>query len=323
MPIRDWTASRRRFLAGLTVAPAGFVPHGAQADASLQTMVAPEDSVCVLTPQSIEGPFYVDPKLVRADITEGRDGVTLRLRLRVVEAGPCTPVAGARIDIWHCDARGLYSGYPGQGDDRTIDTSGQTFLRGTQTTDAGGFVMFDTIYPGWYIGRATHIHFKTFLDQRNVLIGQIYLPDALSEFIYTNVPAYTGRAAERLVVNANDGIATEQDLHRRAFCAIKEEKDHYLASLTLGVDRSADAHSERRNAAANGRPEYPEPSSPSAPGPRPPPGFGPAPGRSVNGMPPPPGIAGFPPAQRYGYGGATVVFAGQNQRAGTAGTGEW
>ncbi|SFM72163.1 Dioxygenase [Methylobacterium pseudosasicola] len=104
--------------------------------------------MCVLTPQSIEGPFYVDPKLVRIDITEGRDGIPLRLRLRVIHAGPCTPVADARIDIWHCDARGLYSGYPGQGDDRSIDTSGQTFLRGTQTTDSEGCATFDTIYPG-------------------------------------------------------------------------------------------------------------------------------------------------------------------------------
>ncbi|MGE7157141.1 hypothetical protein ACQKJ1_25815 [Methylorubrum rhodesianum] len=83
----------------------------------------------------------------------------MRLRLRVIEAGPCTPVAGARVDVWHSDARGLYSGYPGQGDDRAVDTSGQTFLRGTQMTDEGGWVSFETIYPGWYAGRATHIHF--------------------------------------------------------------------------------------------------------------------------------------------------------------------
>lgn len=294
MHIRTWTASRRRFLTGLTVAPASLVPHSAQSAASPHATAVPEDSVCVLTPQSVEGPFYVDPKLVRADITEGRNGIPLRLRLRVIEAGPCTPVAGARIDIWHCDARGLYSGYPGQGDDRSIDTSGQTFLRGTQTTDTGGWATFDTIYPGWYTGRATHIHFKTFLADRNVLMGQIYFPDALNEFIYANVPAYTGRTTERLVVNANDGIATEQDPRRRAFCAIKEEKDRYLASLTLGVDRSADARGDERDVTSDGRPERPGPGFPPPPGGSPPPGFGPPPSGPGNGMPPPPGFAGFP-----------------------------
>lgn len=296
MPIRDWTTSRRRFLAGLTASSASLAPPGAQSAPSREAPVGLDldNSVCALTPQSIEGPFYVDPKLVRAEITEGRDGIPLRLRLRVIEVGPCTPVAGARVDIWHCDARGLYSGYPGQGDDRSIDTSGQTFMRGTQTTDAGGWVTFDTVYPGWYTGRATHIHFKTFLGDRTVLMGQVYLPDALNEFIYTNVPAYTGRTAERVVVNANDGIATEQDPHRRAFCAVKEEKDRYLASLTLGVDHGADARSLERNVTADGRPERPEAGFPPPPGSPPPPGFKPPPGGPPIGMPPPLGPAGLP-----------------------------
>lgn len=292
MATMSWTASRRRFLTGLTIGSASLVPSGAPSAETIGA-AADQDDVCALTPQSVEGPFYVDPKLIRADIREGRDGIPLRLRLRVIEIGPCTPVAGARIDVWHCDARGLYSGYPGQGDDRSIDTSGQTFMRGTQMTDGGGWATFETVYPGWYTGRAPHIHVKTFLGDRDVLMGQIYFPDALSEFIYTNVPAYSGRTAERLVVNANDGLATERDPHRRAFCAVKEEKDRYLASLTLGVDRSAEASDGERRATADGRPERPGPGFGPPPGGfRPPPGFGPPPGGAPDRMPPPPGFAG-------------------------------
>lgn len=260
MPLPSPPSSRRGFLTALSAGIAGLLP-GAGARAAAPAGGGPDSdgAHCVLTPQSIEGPFYLDPKLVRADITDGRAGVPLRLRLRVVEAGPCTPIAGARVDVWHCDAKGLYSGYPGQGDARSLDTSGKTFLRGTQMTDAAGWVGFETIYPGWYVGRATHIHVRTILDARTVLIGQIYFPDALNEFLYTNVPAYAGRKADRFIINANDGILHEEDPERRAFCAVKEERDRYVATLTLGVDRGANAASEARDETPSGRPERPLP----------------------------------------------------------------
>ncbi|WP_412759738.1 intradiol ring-cleavage dioxygenase [Methylorubrum subtropicum] len=249
--------SRRGLLSVLGLGAAGLLSRPAAAAAPAD---GADEGACLLTPQAIEGPFYTDPRLVRTDITEGRAGVPLRLRLRVIEAGPCTPLAGARVDVWHCDAQGLYSAYPGQGDSRRIDTSGQTFLRGTQETDASGWAAFDTIYPGWYPGRATHIHLKVFLDRRTVLTGQIYFPDALSEFLYTQVPAYGGRKVERLVVNANDGFAREEDPQRRAFCAVKEERDRYVASLVIGVNRGVDvADLTERSVTPSGRPEHPPP----------------------------------------------------------------
>src|SRR5689334_11190805 len=112
--------------------------RAAQAASESQAIGAEE--ACILTPQAEEGPFYVDPKLIRTDITDGKAGVPLTLRLRVIEAGPCTPIAGARVDIWHCDAQGLYSAFPGQGDQHMIDASRDSFLRGTQMTDASGWV---------------------------------------------------------------------------------------------------------------------------------------------------------------------------------------
>lgn len=243
--------SRRTFLTAASAGAAGLVHGGSTPAAAAGATDSDRDGVCTLTPQSEEGPFYADPKMVRSDITEGKDGVPLRLRLRVIEAGPCTPIGNARVDIWHCDAQGLYSAYPGQGDSHRIDTSGKSFLRGTQMTDASGWVIFDTIYPGWYEGRATHIHFKVFLDQRNVLIGQTFLPDALSEFLYANVPAYGDRARQRSVINANDHVVTHADPERLAFCAVKEQRDRYVATLTLGVDRGSDGANV---AARNNRP---------------------------------------------------------------------
>lgn len=229
-------STRRGFLGFVSAGAAGLLHTRAQAAES-----AVGEPACILTPQAEEGPFYADPKLVRSGITEGRPGVPLTLRLRVIEAGPCTAIPGARIDIWHCDAKGLYSAFPGQSDAHNVDETGKTFLRGTQVTDAAGWVTFNTLYPGWYDGRTTHIHFKVFLDDRTVLTGQTFLPDALNEFIYANVPEYGGRARQRAVINANDHVVERADPEHRAFCAVKEERDRYVATLTLGVDRRAKA----------------------------------------------------------------------------------
>ena len=172
-------------------------------------------------------------------------GVPLRVDLRVIDGATCKPSERARVDLWHADAQGIYSGYEGQGDKQDLSTVGQKFLRGTQFTDSEGAVSFETIYPGWYTGRATHMHFKVLLDDRNVLTGQMYFPDAVNEFIYANVPAYAGRLAPRAAVNANDRFANFHDPNRLSFCAIKEERDCYAASLVLGVDRFAIAQADR------------------------------------------------------------------------------
>jgi protocatechuate 3,4-dioxygenase beta subunit len=232
------TASRRGFL-GLVSASAATLLPARHARAAADAPASSIDNACILTPQSEEGPYYVDPKLVRSDIAEGRPGVPLAFRLRVIEAGPCTPIAGARVDIWHCDARGIYSAFPGQGDGHNIDTSSKTFLRGTQSADASGWTEFKTIYPGWYAGRATHIHFKVYLDERTVLTGQTFFPEALNEFIYTNVPDYAqGRTKQRYVMNVNDRVAAGADPEHQAYCAVKEERERYVALLTLAVDRN-------------------------------------------------------------------------------------
>jgi protocatechuate 3,4-dioxygenase beta subunit len=139
-------------------------------------------TACAVTPSETVGPYPSLTDLFRSDIREGKSGVPLTLTLTVVNVtSGCSPVAGASVDIWQCDADGRYSqyaqpGYNGQGD---------TFLRGIQVTDAAGRVTFTTIYPGWYMGRATHIHVDVTVNGRSVKVTQIAFPDAVSDAVHT------------------------------------------------------------------------------------------------------------------------------------------
>jgi protocatechuate 3,4-dioxygenase beta subunit len=262
--------TRRQALTGLGIA-SGVTLTGrrafAQMEAGTVAKLLPGANICILTPQAVEGPYYFDPELERADITEAHQGVPLGLLLQVVEASDCSALPGARVDVWHANALGHYSGYQGQGDERDVNTEGKTFLRGTQFTDAGGEVTFATIYPGWYSGRTPHIHFKVFVDDKNVVTGQIYFPDALSEFIYTQVAPYNTRGRERDTTNDRDGVLQSSGGGRETFIAIREEADRYLAALIIGIDREA------------------KPSAAKGPGGAPPPG--PPPSGSPPGEPPP------------------------------------
>lgn len=250
--------SRRRALAAIAVTASGaMLPRALRAQDKNESTLLPGSGVCTLTPEVTEGPFYFDPKLVRRDIREDRKGVPTLLRLQVVRAD-CSPIADARLDVWHCDAQGQYSafgGRPGQ-----VSETRETFLRGTQLTDGRGVVEFLTLYPGWYRGRTTHIHVKVFLDQQNVLTGQIFFPDALSEYLYQNVSAYR-RDSARDTFNDRDGIA--KSATRASFASVKEEADAYLAQLIIGVN--PDARSVQTDGPGRGR--------------RPPPGSMPPPNR--------------------------------------------
>lgn len=195
----------------------------------------PGAAACVLTPELDEGPFYFDPKLERSDIRDGHAGAPMRLLLQVVEAGDCAPVSGVRVDIWHCDAGGLYSGEEGQGDDQATSTLGQNFLRGFQRTGKDGLAAFETIYPGWYRGRTPHIHFKVIPGDGKVATSQLFFPDGLSQFIYETVSPYADRKAQRDTFNTTDGIAQHGGDAHPTFCNVKEEADGYLATLVIGI----------------------------------------------------------------------------------------
>ena len=189
---------------------------------------------CVQTPSQTEGPFYFDTGELRRDITEGLPGTPLLVSLRIVEAGSCEPVAGAIVDIWHTDVLGQYSGYPNQGVERA-DTTGETFLRGKQVTDADGIAEFETIYPGWYPTRAVHIHFMAYTDAAHLVTSQLYLPDTVSEMVY-QTEHYAARGTHR-VTNGDDGIFPGDATGNTLIGQVTENGEGYMVALTVGVTR--------------------------------------------------------------------------------------
>ena len=168
---------------------------------------------------------------MRADITEGLPGAPLALVLQVVDT-ECRPIEGARVDVWHCDAAGNYSGYARQGSDRTRDTRGETFMRGTQFADARGVATFRTVWPGWYRGRTPHVHYKVFLDEATLLTSQLFFPDGASEAVFQATP-YRGRAGTQDTTNATDGIARRAG--PRAFARVAQADGGWRAELVIGV----------------------------------------------------------------------------------------
>jgi protocatechuate 3,4-dioxygenase beta subunit len=253
-------ASRRTILkAGAAAVGLSVVGYGGVAKAgSLQTS-SPEASpiTCVLSPELTEGPYYVDEPLVRRDITEGKAGIPLRLRITVADSNACEALENAAVDVWHCDAQGYYSGISGENPggggaatgEENLDT---TFLRGIQLTGAVGVAEFETIYPGWYTGRTIHIHMKVHVDgTANETYegghvshtGQLFFDDAISDQVF-ETEAYAGRPNEERLRNDGDNILGDHadepgfmlELTRLNEDAIE---DGFLGTITVGVDPEA------------------------------------------------------------------------------------
>lgn len=254
------TVSRRNLLAAAgTGALSGMIVPLASGKAKAAPTTG--SKVCFVMPDIVDGPYYESRAIMRSDITEGKKGIPLEVRVCIVDPS-CRPIAGARVDCWQADAGGIYSNYPNQGDDLTVATMGETFLRGTQITDKDGWVTFLTIYPGWYRARTAHLHFKVYVGDRTRLTTQMFFPDALNEFIYLNVPEYQ-RQAVRDTVNVTDWILVEASRH--AMANVREEIDRYVAEATFGVDpRAMPAASEPMPCPAEGK-CVPEPNIPPDP----------------------------------------------------------
>jgi protocatechuate 3,4-dioxygenase beta subunit len=180
---------------------------------------------CVLAPELTEGPYYLDIDEVRSDITEDREGVAFALTMKIVDASQCRPIKDAAVDIWHCDAAGSYSGVEGE--------DGTTYLRGTQITDANGEVTFQTVYPGWYGGRAVHIHTKVHVDNVEAHIGQLFFDEALNASIYELNAPYNSRGLAD-TPNEDDSIYNDAGASV-ALVRATRAGDAYEGTVTLGV----------------------------------------------------------------------------------------
>jgi protocatechuate 3,4-dioxygenase beta subunit len=199
-------------------------------------------TTCPLTPETIAGPTWFDAHAVRSDVREDRPGSPLDLAFRVEGGGGCAPVPAAVVDLWQCDATGVYSGFagaaPGQGgsragadeygDPESRATAPQRFLRGTQVTGGDGVVRFASIYPGWYPTRTAHLHLKVHLDARTVLTTQLFFDDAVTDAVYAVAP-----------YSAHPGRDTRND--RDAFYSpaaqlrLEQDGERWLGAIVLGV----------------------------------------------------------------------------------------
>jgi protocatechuate 3,4-dioxygenase beta subunit len=161
------------------------------------TTGGPTNSACAVTPTETVGPYPSLTDLVRSDIREGKPGTPLTLTIKVVNtSNGCSPIAGANVEIWQCDATGNYSQYGTQ--------AAQTYLRGIQTTNANGEVTFVTVYPGWYQGRATHIHVEVVRNGASVKVTQIAFPESINAAVY-GTGVYASRGSNP-TSNTRDGI---------------------------------------------------------------------------------------------------------------------
>lgn len=194
--------------------------------------------VCTLTPEQIEGPFYLDQARIREDISEDKPGAPLRLVLHVLDASAsCAPIPGAAVDVWQCDALGIYSGYEGAAiAPRHVDpVDDKTFLRGTQVTDRTGGVRFRTIYPGWYLGRTPHVHLKLRVGAK-VATTQLYFPDEVTNAVYARAPY--DRHPNRDTTNATDRFLGPIANKSLMMWTMERDGDGYVANATIALRTS-------------------------------------------------------------------------------------
>ena len=213
MKEKNLELSRRGFLAG------------AAAVLSMPRFLRAADP-CTLMPEADEGPYYIDFEKVRRDITEGRPGVPVQLRIVLLDAKGCAPIENAALDIWHCDASGVYSGFTAAGGGEPSGrgrggpggrggrggrgaTDETRFLRGVQMTNKQGVAEFLTVYPGWYAGRTIHIHLKAHVGGHVSHTGQLYFPEDVTEQIAKMEP-YANHSNVHRTLQREDHIFTQQ-----------------------------------------------------------------------------------------------------------------
>lgn len=270
MDSNSFRISRRKAIgflgaASLTAVAVGCATDDKTARANAATGSAASSTTapqCVLTAEQITGPFYIDDRLLRSDIREDRQGVVTKLAITVVDTTTCKPLPNVAVDIWHCDAMGEYSGYlamdPNENFDFALaDATGHAtpsdqsfFLRGVQLTDSDGVATFTTIFPGWYAGRATHIHLKarvdgqvdgaTYTGGHTSHTGQLYFQDHVVEDIALLQPYATHTGITRVKV-ADDAIGGSDSIMEITQATPGTYSGGITTGVTVGIDPSVTA----------------------------------------------------------------------------------
>ncbi|HTH82917.1 MAG TPA: hypothetical protein VL490_08270 [Mucilaginibacter sp.] len=206
------------------------------------TSLTSTNGSCVVAPTEEEGPFpyaggEANNPLARVDVTEGQTGVPLSLTIIVVNTNSnCNVVSGVRVDMWQCNKDGYYSGYSNQpGVLGTQSYVGKTWLRGYQTTDSNGQLKFTTIYPGWYSGRATHVHFEVFINGVLKKTTQMAFPESISDVVQiSSLYAAHGINTTR---NAKDSVFgnSTTDLANETISLMGSVSAGYSGTFTIGL----------------------------------------------------------------------------------------
>ncbi len=232
--------SRRVLIAGVTSLGFGGVlaactgKESSNVDAAAPTAspsVFDGAGTCTLTESTTPGPYYFDADKVRSDIREDRAGKRLRVAIKLQDGARCAPMPNAIVEIWHCDASGLYSGAEALstgGGAGSVPQDDTRYLRGAQVTNAEGAVEFTTIWPGWYRGRTVHIHAMVHVDNSRVLTTQVMFDEALNTKVFGEAP-YASRTG-RDTFNDDDTIFESSMLMK-----VVEDGDGYLGSMVFSA----------------------------------------------------------------------------------------
>jgi len=217
---------------------------------------------CTLIPEQEEGPYYIDYDNVRRDITEGRPGLPVQLRVVLLDANRCSPIENAAIDIWHCDALGVYSGFTAAGGGESGGrgfggprggrggrggrgaTDETRFLRGIQMTNKEGIAEFVTVYPGWYAGRTIHIHVKAHVGGRVSHTGQIFFPEDLTDQI-AKLDPYTNHSNVHRTLHSEDNIFLRQGGAQSMAKLERLQKGTNLGGFTATIAMAVNSSSNR------------------------------------------------------------------------------
>ncbi|HTQ28845.1 MAG TPA: intradiol ring-cleavage dioxygenase [Puia sp.] len=234
----------RNFFVSITSVPLLIEACKKENSSQVAAATKPADSTstsatgsCITTPEETSGPYPYDlsddAAIFRTDITEGKTGVPLSLTLTIVNSNNgCSPIENARVDIWHCDKDGYYSEYDVSGYLGTENNTGKTFLRGIQLSDSNGQVKFTTIYPGWYSGRATHIHVEVFINSVLKKTTQLAFPASVTAAVY-NSSLYSAHG-QNSTSNTEDQVFADS-VSEELVTITGDATNGYSAVFTVGV----------------------------------------------------------------------------------------